>query len=69
MNPQKDQINPIPNQSPPKPEKAMTNGLDGSDWVDELVECDLCHEEYSMSLVEWSGRQMLCLDCRTEREV
>jgi hypothetical protein len=29
-----------------------------------LQECDLCHDEFGLLQVEWSGVQMLCHRCR-----
>jgi formylmethanofuran dehydrogenase subunit E len=29
-------------------------------------ECDLCHDTFHVTELEWSGSQMLCAKCRKE---
>lgn len=39
---------------------------DKVEWIGVPEECDCCHEEYPMIWIEFTGRQFLCLACRTE---
>jgi hypothetical protein len=32
-------------------------------WMGSLEECDLCHTEYPMSWIIFSGKQFLCYAC------
>lgn len=44
-------------------------GLDdagGLYWLGPIESCDLCHEIYPLSWIEFNGTQFLCLACRTE---
>ncbi len=37
--------------------------LIGIPMASVLQECDCCHDEFSISDVRWTGRQMLCVKC------
>ena len=45
----------------------MWPGLDdGLVWIGVLETCDLCCDEFTMSWIEFDGKQFLCLACRSE---
>ena len=50
------------------------NGKKHLVWVGSLEECDLCHIEYPMSWMVFTGKQFLCYACcypnyRLDREL
>ena len=40
-----------------------TDKWDGIVWMGSIQECDLCHTEYPMSWIIWTGKQCLCYAC------
>jgi len=39
-------------------------GWDNIEWLGNLEQCDLCHDDYPMAWIQYSGKQFLCFSCR-----